>query len=82
MQVLVNDFVKTKLDNYLHKNTATADALLRKFFRRNGAKRIVRHSKISQRQAKKSNLHNKKLRDCRAHLTDTKTQETWKVRFY
>jgi topoisomerase-4 subunit B len=38
--------------------------------------------KLAKDRAKKSNLHNKKLRDCRAHLTDTKTQETWKVRFF
>jgi topoisomerase-4 subunit B len=46
----INDFVKTKLDNYLHKNTATADALLRKILQAERGERIVRHSKISQRQ--------------------------------
>jgi topoisomerase-4 subunit B len=69
----VNDFVKTKLDNYLHKNTATADALLRKILQaERERKELSGIRKLAKDRAKKSNLHNKKLRDCRAHLTDTK----------
>jgi topoisomerase-4 subunit B len=81
VRTFINDFVKTKLDTYT--KIQPADALLRKkFFRRNGAKELSGIRKLAKDRAKKSNLHNKKLRDCRAHLTDTKTQETWKVRFF
>jgi topoisomerase-4 subunit B len=69
----VNDFVKTKLDNYLHKNPETADALLRKILRaERERKELSGIRKLATDRAKKANLHNKKLRDCRAHLTDTK----------
>ncbi|WP_339920451.1 DNA topoisomerase IV subunit B [uncultured Flavobacterium sp.] len=73
VRTFVNDFVKTKLDNYLHKNTATADALLRKILQaERERKELSGIRKLAKDRAKKSNLHNKKLRDCRAHLTDTK----------
>ena len=69
----VNDFVKNKLDSYLHKNPATADALLRKIMQaERERKELSGIRKLAKDRAKKSNLHNKKLRDCRAHLTDTK----------
>jgi topoisomerase-4 subunit B len=73
VRTFINDFVKTKLDNYLHKNTATADALLRKILQaERERKELSGIRKLAKDRAKKSNLHNKKLRDCRAHLTDTK----------
>lgn len=66
----INDLVKTNLDNYLHKNPETADALLTKILQSQkerkemaGIKKLVRDS------AKKTSLHNKKLRDCRVHLS-------------
>lgn len=73
VRTFINDFVKTKLDNYLHKNTPTADALLRKILQaERERKELSGIRKLAKDRAKKSNLHNKKLRDCRAHLTDTK----------
>ena len=73
VRTFVNDFVKNKLDNYLHKNPQTADALLRKILQaERERKELSGIRKLAKDRAKKSNLHNKKLRDCRAHLTDTK----------
>jgi topoisomerase-4 subunit B len=73
VRTFVNDFVKNKLDSYLHKNPATADALLRKIMQaERERKELSGIRKLAKDRAKKSNLHNKKLRDCRAHLTDTK----------
>jgi topoisomerase-4 subunit B len=73
VRTFVNDFVKTKLDNYLHKNPPTADALLRKIIQaERERKELSGIRKLATDRAKKANLHNKKLRDCRAHLPDTK----------
>ncbi|TDD98785.1 DNA topoisomerase IV subunit B [Flavobacterium cellulosilyticum] len=73
VRTFVNDFVKNKLDSFLHKNPATADALLRKILQaERERKELSGIRKLAKDRAKKSNLHNKKLRDCRAHLTDTK----------
>ena len=73
VRTFVNDFVKTKLDNYLHKNPATAEALLRKILQaERERKELSGIRKLTTDRAKKANLHNKKLRDCRAHLPDTK----------
>ncbi len=69
----VNDFIKTKLDNYLHKNPEVADALLRKILQaERERKELSGIRKLAKERAKKASLHNKKLRDCRVHLTDTK----------
>lgn len=73
VRTFVNDFIKTKLDNYLHKNPTTADALLRKILQaERERKELSGIRKLATDRAKKANLHNKKLRDCRAHLPDTK----------
>jgi hypothetical protein len=61
------------LDNYLHKNAETSDALLRKIQEsEKERKAIAGVTKLARERAKKANLHNKKLRDCRIHLNDTK----------
>jgi topoisomerase-4 subunit B len=73
MRAFINDFLKTSLDNYLHKNTETADILEKKIKQsEKERKELSGIRKIARDRAKKSNLHNKKLRDCRAHLTDLK----------
>jgi topoisomerase-4 subunit B len=73
VRTFVNDFVKNKLDSYLHKNPATAEALLRKILQaERERKELSGIRKLATDRAKKANLHNKKLRDCRAHLPDTK----------
>jgi topoisomerase-4 subunit B len=65
------DFMKTNLDNFLHKNKEIADAILRKIQQsERERKEIADIKKIANQRAKKANIHNKKLRDCRAHLTD------------
>ena len=73
VRTFVNDFVKNKLDSFLHKNPATADALLRKILQaERERKELSGIRKLAKDRAKKSSLHNKKLRDCRVHLTDNK----------
>lgn len=65
----INDFVKTNLDNYLHKNPETADTWLKKIQQsERERKEIAGIKKLANERAKKANLHNKKLRDCRIHL--------------
>lgn len=67
----VMEFMKTQLDNYLHKNKEVADAILRKIQQsERERKEISDIKKIANQRAKKANIHNKKLRDCRIHLND------------
>lgn len=69
----VNDFVKQELDNFLHKNTETAEILLKKIQEaEKERKAIAGVTKAARERAKKVNLHNKKLRDCIVHYNDTK----------
>jgi len=75
MRAFINDFLKTKLDNYLHKNTQTAEILESKIKQsEKERKELSGIRKIARDRAKKSSLHNKKLRDCRVHLTDLKNE--------
>lgn len=72
----VNDFVKKELDNYLHKNSETADVLLKKIQEsEKERKAIAGVTKIARERAKKVSLHNKKLRDCRYHYNDTQVKD-------
>ena len=69
----VNDFVRTELDNYLHKDTALAEVLLKKIQdAERERKAIAGVSKAARERAKKVSLHNDKLRDCRVHYNDAK----------
>nr|WP_315176354.1 DNA topoisomerase IV subunit B [uncultured Flavobacterium sp.] len=73
VRTFVNDFVKNKLDNFLHKNPETADLLLRKILQaERERKELSGIRKLAKDRAKKASLHNKKLRDCRVHLPDIK----------
>jgi topoisomerase-4 subunit B len=73
VRTFINDFVKNKLDNFLHKNPETADLLLRKILQaERERKELSGIRKLAKDRAKKSSLHNKKLRDCRVHLADIK----------
>ena len=73
VRTFINDFVKTKLDNFLHKNPETAELLLRKILQaERERKELSGIRKLARDRAKKASLHNKKLRDCRIHLTDIK----------
>lgn len=73
VRTFVNDFVKERLDNYLHMNPETRDALKKRIEQsERERKELAGIKKLANDRAKKANLHNKKLRDCRIHLTDTK----------
>jgi topoisomerase-4 subunit B len=73
IRAFVNDFLKEKLDNYLHRNTDVAELIERKIKQsERERKELTGIRKLARDRAKKSSLHNKKLRDCRIHLTDLK----------
>lgn len=67
----IGDFVKENVDNYLHRNPDTAEVMLQKIQEsEKERKAIAGVTKLARERAKKANLHNRKLRDCRAHLND------------
>ena len=69
----VGDFIKTEVDNYLHKNPQVADVMLQKIQEsEKERKAIAGVTKLARERAKKANLHNRKLRDCRFHFNDVK----------
>ena len=73
VQKFIGDFIKKELDNYLHKDAETSDNLLKKILEsEKERKAIAGVTKLARERAKKANLHNKKLRDCRYHYTDSK----------
>ncbi len=73
VRTYINDFVGRNLDNYLHKNPETAEALQRKIMQaEKERKELSGIRKLARERAKKASLHNKKLRDCRIHLGDMK----------
>ncbi len=73
VRTYINDFVKTNLDNFLHKNANTAESLQRKILQAERERKDLSGiRKLARERAKKASLHNKKLRDCRVHLTDSK----------
>ena len=75
VRTYINDFLKTQLDNYLHKNPDAAEKLQRKILQaERERKELSGIRKLAKDRAKKSNLHNKKLRDCRIHLGDSKKE--------
>jgi topoisomerase-4 subunit B len=72
----VGDFVAKELEIYLHRNAATADALLKRILQsERERKEIAGIKKLANERAKKANLHNKKLRDCRYHFDDQKGEK-------
>lgn len=69
----VGDFLKKELDNYLHKHLETAEILQKKILESEKERRAIAGvTKLARERAKKANLHNKKLRDCRIHYNDNK----------
>ncbi len=73
MRTFVNDFLRKYLDNYLHQHSDVADALLKRILQsERERKEIAGIKKLANERAKKANLHNKKLRDCRVHFNDKK----------
>src|SRR5690606_14891944 len=75
VRTYINDFIKTHLDNFLHKNSDTAEKLQRKILQaERERKELSGIRKLARERAKKASLHNKKLRDCRIHLQDSKDE--------
>ncbi|MCX7549721.1 DNA topoisomerase IV subunit B [Xanthomarina sp. F2636L] len=75
VRTFVNDFLKTQLDNYLHKNPDAAEKIQRKILQaERERKELSGIRKLAKDRAKKANLHNKKLRDCRLHFGDIKNE--------
>ena len=67
------DFLKNKLDNYLHRNAEVAEIIQKKILRaEKERKELAGIQKLARERAKKASLHNKKLRDCRQHYNDQK----------
>ncbi len=75
MRAFINDFLKDKLDNYLHRHPEVAETIEKKIKQsERERKELAGIRKIARERSKKANLHNKKLRDCRTHLTDLKDE--------
>ena len=73
IRTFINEFIKTQLDNYLHKNPETADLYIKKIIEaEKERKALAGVRKLAKERAKKANLHNRKLRDCRIHLNNEK----------
>ena len=75
VRTYINDFVKRNFDNYLHKHQETAEKLQRKILQAERERKDLSGiRKLAKERAKKASLHNKKLRDCRIHLGDSKKE--------
>lgn len=75
IRAFIMDFLKEKLDNFLHKNPVIADTLEKKIKQsERERKELSGIQKLARERAKKANLHNKKLRDCRAHFNEAKDE--------
>ncbi|MEY3592999.1 MAG: hypothetical protein RLZZ38_1993 [Bacteroidota bacterium] len=73
MRAFINDFLKDKLDNYLHRNPDVAETIEKKIKQSERERKdLAGIRKLARDRSKKASLHNKKLRDCRTHLTDLK----------
>ena len=73
MRTFINDFIKKELDDFLHRHNEVADALLKRILQSERERKdIAGIKKLANERAKKANLHNKKLRDCRIHYDDKK----------
>jgi topoisomerase-4 subunit B len=75
VRTFIIDFVKTHLDNYLHRNPEVADVIQRKIIQAERERKdLAGIQKLARERAKKANLHNRKLRDCRIHYSDLKNE--------
>ena len=76
VRIFINEFIKRELDNFLHQNTDIAEYLLRRIIQSERERKdMAGVKKLANQRAKKANLHNKKLRDCKVHLNDEKADE-------
>ena len=75
LRSFVGDFIKRELDNYLHKHPAVADALLKRITQSERERKdMAGIKKLANERAKKANLHNRKLRDCRLHYNEGRNE--------
>jgi len=75
VRTYINDFISRHLDDFLHRNPEISDALQRKIMQAQREREdLAGIRKLAKERAKKASLHNRKLRDCRVHLTDTKDE--------
>ena len=75
VRAFINDFLKDKLDNYLHRNADVAETIEKKIKQSERERKdLAGIRKLARDRSKKASLHNKKLRDCRTHLTDLKDE--------
>ncbi len=78
LRTFVNDFVKKELDDYLHKHPDVADALLKRITQSERERKdMAGIKKLANERAKKANLHNKKLRDCRFHFNEGQNEKRY-----
>ena len=76
VRIFINDFIKRELDNFLHQNTNLAEYLLKRILQSERERKdMAGVKKLANQRAKKANLHNKKLRDCKVHLNDEKVDD-------
>lgn len=76
VRIFINDFIKRELDNFLHQNTDIADYLLKRIMQSERERKdLAGIKKLANQRAKRANLHNKKLRDCKVHLNDEKADD-------
>ncbi|SVC72441.1 uncharacterized protein METZ01_LOCUS325295, partial [marine metagenome] len=76
VRIFINDFIKRELDNYLHQNPDASASLLKRIMQSERERKdMAGIKKLANQRAKKANLHNKKLRDCKVHLNDEKADE-------
>jgi topoisomerase IV subunit B len=75
VRAFINDFLKDKLDNHLHRNADVAETIEKKIKQSERERKdLAGIRKLARDRSKKASLHNKKLRDCRTHLTDLKDE--------
>lgn len=78
LKSFMGDFISTKLNNFLHKNPTTAEAILKRIQQSERERKdMAGIKKLANERAKKANLHNKKLRDCRIHLDSSKDDKKY-----
>lgn len=83
LRTFIADFIKKELDDYLHKHPDTADALLKRIQQSERERKdIAGIKKLANDRAKKANLHNKKLRDCRLHLNEGKDENRFNTMLF
>jgi topoisomerase IV subunit B len=83
IRTFIGDFIKVNLDNFLHKNPSVAEAIKKRIEQSERERKdMAGIKKLANDRAKKANLHNKKLRDCRVHLADEKSEDRYDTQLF